>query len=656
MTEPLNKVQRGDPMRIPASTFNMFVDAARHFRAQQHSSGPQAIAHQGARSPVIVYVKNSSGADRGRFDVLGVDGIVFTPTDNLDTFVNDHPLVGVVPTKDAHTGKFAVLSEPVRSNEIGRACICGVTPVRVNLTDDDHTWADVANANADRLESRLVGSAEILWKESGTGEVWALVSLGHAVAESGFWAEITEHGGVGDEGAHGWEERVPNGAGGWKTPSSPRAASATDDDRAYESDGRQKVPFGEKVFITIHDGQHVFEADQGGASGGAPKLLSGTGEGPDTGTDQQFARTSQDTGTPYRGFVSTDVTRAEPLDSVGYSHGNVRNDVPDVRSPVAMFTRDYVGDAAGHINVVNAEAWLRANAGYELLIYDRLVGVTWADQWTGTLQEKLIVHPDQNPDPGAPGDPPDRADSGGWLQLDVAAGSIGEAYRIAHMPGDVTDQVHPAQTFQTDGGFDLDATINGDEETVTVKFKQWVAYYDRCHHLIGTSDSELPTDDLSFVNRDPWLALSYEPGAVFIAHVGPDDATIYTDDAVRSATITGENGQTSGAVVTLQNGNIQFDLRGHRCDAEQTTLKTVSVPQILNDLADASAASPSDKQILIYNSAAGQWVNGIGEAVTVLTDVRTSGLELQKRTRQVWVIKADAESSWAAWHTGTQCD
>ena len=551
MTEPLNKVQRGDPMRIPASTFNTFVDAARHFRAQQHSSGPQPIAHQGERSPVVVYVRNDSGADRDRFDVLGIDGILFTPTDNLDTFVNDHPLIGVEPTNDTHAGKFVVLAEPVRSNEIGRAYITGVTPVRVDVTDEDHTSADVANANADYLESRATGSAQILWKEAGTGEVWALVLLGSSSTESGFWAEITAHGGVGDEGAHGWEERVPDGTGGWTTPTSPRSATATDDDRAYESDGRQKVPIGEKVFIRIRDGQHAFEADQGDTSGGYFKPLGGSGESPATGTDQEFSRLAQDSGTPYRGFISTEVTRAEPLDSVGYSHGGVRNDVLDVRSPVAVFTRAYVGDAAGHINAVSVEAWLSANAGYALLIYDRLVGVTWSDQWAGTLEEKLIVHPDQDSAPGAPGDPPDRSDSGGWLQLDVDAGSIGEAYRIAHMPGDLNDQLHPTQTFQTSGGYTLATTVNGDSETVHVRFKQWVAYYDKCHHLIGTSNSELPTDDLDFEFRDAWLTASYETGTIIIVHVGPDDETTYTDDVVRWASVGGKNGQTTGALLTL---------------------------------------------------------------------------------------------------------
>ncbi|MGC1275725.1 MAG: hypothetical protein WBC44_18605 [Planctomycetaceae bacterium] len=33
MGDPFKKVQRGDPLRIPAETFNTFIDAAKDFRS-----------------------------------------------------------------------------------------------------------------------------------------------------------------------------------------------------------------------------------------------------------------------------------------------------------------------------------------------------------------------------------------------------------------------------------------------------------------------------------------------------------------------------------------------------------------------------------------------------------------------------------------------
>ncbi len=56
-------------------------------------------------------VKNASGEARGRFEVLGIDRPIFTPTDSLDTFQNNILLVGVVPHKEDHPGRFCILLE-----------------------------------------------------------------------------------------------------------------------------------------------------------------------------------------------------------------------------------------------------------------------------------------------------------------------------------------------------------------------------------------------------------------------------------------------------------------------------------------------------------------------------------------------------------------
>lgn len=42
-------------------------------------------------------------------------------------------------------------------------------------------------------------------------------------------------------------------------------------------------------------------------------------------------------------------------------------------------------------------------------------------------------------------------------------------------------------------------------------------------------------------------------------------------------------------------------------------------------------------------------------AVTVITAVRVNGLNLEYKSRTIYVPKADAESAWTIWHTGTEC-
>ena len=96
MVESLRKVRPGDPLAIPAATFNAFVDAAQDYRNRQHRQ-ERPIPPAGDGSGTI-RVKNASGADRDRFAVLGLDVPVFTPTDNLEGFKNEPVLAGVVPT------------------------------------------------------------------------------------------------------------------------------------------------------------------------------------------------------------------------------------------------------------------------------------------------------------------------------------------------------------------------------------------------------------------------------------------------------------------------------------------------------------------------------------------------------------------------------
>jgi hypothetical protein len=176
MGDCLKKVKPGDPLAIPAATFNTFVDAAQDFLRRQRDVGRTPVADRPPFETVLL--KNASGADRGRFDVLGIDAPVFTPTDSLETFTNGIALVGVTPT-DSHAGNFAVLVEPIQAGQIGRACILGACPVKVNVVSASDAFADVEASVTTRLKSGSSGAARILWKESGTGEKWAVVRLGN---------------------------------------------------------------------------------------------------------------------------------------------------------------------------------------------------------------------------------------------------------------------------------------------------------------------------------------------------------------------------------------------------------------------------------------------------------------------------------------------
>ncbi|HUT14068.1 MAG TPA: hypothetical protein VMY42_26505 [Thermoguttaceae bacterium] len=173
MSDHMKKVQPGDSLAFPARTFNTFIDTARAFRAHQHDR--RRTAQPAFNQAGIILVRNDSGADCDRFGVLGIDGPIIEPADNADEFKRQVALSGVAPTEP---GRFVIPIEPIADGKIGRAVACGVTVAQVYVTQETHAFADIEASETDYLVSGQHGGAEILWKESGTGIVSAVVRVG----------------------------------------------------------------------------------------------------------------------------------------------------------------------------------------------------------------------------------------------------------------------------------------------------------------------------------------------------------------------------------------------------------------------------------------------------------------------------------------------
>jgi hypothetical protein len=183
MGAPLKKVQPGDKLRIPASTFNTFIDVADAWKGEQLAGGRGLGTADTGRQFVLIV--NESGDDVDRFGILGIDGPAILPSENADEFENRIVLAGVTPTSD-HFGRFAIVLEPLADGAIGRACIAGVCQVKIDMSDEGHGFAEVADGETGHLVSMESGSATILWfepfGEEGPGEKWAVVRLGNAAA------------------------------------------------------------------------------------------------------------------------------------------------------------------------------------------------------------------------------------------------------------------------------------------------------------------------------------------------------------------------------------------------------------------------------------------------------------------------------------------
>jgi hypothetical protein len=168
------KVKSGDKLNIPAKTYNAFIDAAQANKARNNFL---SASNKNSDSRKVL-VQNNSGGNLDKFSVLGIDSPYITPTENETDFQERITIVGVTPTEDDHTGKFIVLQEPIPNGKTGRGILSGETIVKIDVEDADHEYAEVTDSQAGYLTSTDSGSAKILWKESGTGQVWAYVRLG----------------------------------------------------------------------------------------------------------------------------------------------------------------------------------------------------------------------------------------------------------------------------------------------------------------------------------------------------------------------------------------------------------------------------------------------------------------------------------------------
>jgi len=182
MTEPLKKVRTGERLRIPASTYNAFIDAAQAHRNQQ---GARARTGRDVVPDGTILVRNDTGVDQSQFAILGLNGPLFEPT-SLQAFKN-HPRIvkAIAPATGTHDNKFVVLADPIVAGKMGRAVISGVYLAKVNVTDADHAYATITNAQTGYFTSAASGPVQILWKESGTGQKWAQIIVRGTVSSGG---------------------------------------------------------------------------------------------------------------------------------------------------------------------------------------------------------------------------------------------------------------------------------------------------------------------------------------------------------------------------------------------------------------------------------------------------------------------------------------
>lgn len=169
------KVTAGNQLSISARDWNGMLDVLEDFRRRKQlgmgRGGPPAQGPQ----PVIIKVRNDTGDDRRRGDVVEIGSTILS---SLDTEVTNDYLwfEGLEP--DLSNLTFGILYDHLPEDEIGRVVLTGVCYAYVTINDEDHKYAELASGSC-VLSSAPTGPVKILNKaETGTGEKKCRVQIG----------------------------------------------------------------------------------------------------------------------------------------------------------------------------------------------------------------------------------------------------------------------------------------------------------------------------------------------------------------------------------------------------------------------------------------------------------------------------------------------
>lgn len=165
---PQDDVKPGQDWAPPPARLHNAWNAAA--RAVLPNSDSVRIGNRNPDDHLSINVKNTSGSDIAIGDIVGFGNpllLVSSVGESREqvTFGYASPAVG----------KWAVASDGIDKDFAGRCVLVGVAWAQVNVTDANHTHADVSGAG---LVSGDSGYAKILYKPAGTGTDWCCLQLG----------------------------------------------------------------------------------------------------------------------------------------------------------------------------------------------------------------------------------------------------------------------------------------------------------------------------------------------------------------------------------------------------------------------------------------------------------------------------------------------
>lgn len=170
----MDQVKTGDPLRIRAGDWNQIVQATNMVLGDSAGQGNPTPLF--ANSQTVIKVKNTTGTDLDRYDVLQITSVEYSTGDAFEA--GNVVFSGSTPDKDFH-GNFCVLQEPLADAKIGRAVVSGLTLAKVDSASE--STVDLVDGDTSMLASSPLGfgRAKLLFSTgSGDGYDWGLILLG----------------------------------------------------------------------------------------------------------------------------------------------------------------------------------------------------------------------------------------------------------------------------------------------------------------------------------------------------------------------------------------------------------------------------------------------------------------------------------------------
>lgn len=176
---PRLSVSPGQQFTTPEA--NALLRMQREWQGSRRRGVGNPILHQ-ADSQTIAWCYNATGYNLLHGQIVGID-FDTNPIDPAYDGWHEVMLVrGETPTTATHSGSFGVCLEPIPSGEYGPVVIGGACRCRLSVTSASDTYAEVTNNSVSYLTTSTTGTAKILYKQTGTGEKWGIVRLGHGAA------------------------------------------------------------------------------------------------------------------------------------------------------------------------------------------------------------------------------------------------------------------------------------------------------------------------------------------------------------------------------------------------------------------------------------------------------------------------------------------